>query len=515
MVRVINPYATERPIGQMIAQIGQQLFGDQAGAQLAREQAYAASRANAETDNLMRWAATGQNLNNLSPEAAAMLIGSGYDPNDLGRIGSLYASTNLGPRAPETTGWLTGLGEYRNTPEAFDLDLAEVARANDMASADRRYGVDQNVAEDARQFNMTPTEALVNGQPAFVPRSGAFDAGVAPVLSETDVLGTELQRLFPTLTPEQQRTAVGAAPSLDQVRAGVATEALGTEAGLGGLDPNTQAFVGADVNEGARTPRTYLTPNGEVGTTFDGLHDAMTGEVLPQGTIPYNSTLQATDTGGLAPSARGRMDELEFSYVQLDDLATQLLTAIDQTDPRNFGLSGAIANTARGAVAAISNVAGLVGIEGLDANTLRQQVTTMPTDPNDPVQPGTWDLIFSPAATELQTLGGIFLWRAASALAGQGGRELSNADMTRVINQFGSPTSWGTDQVNYRQKIAAIQSYVRTQIDLIRGLRDREPINWTGGGNAINPAGSPAPIVAPAPNLTPNPDGTFTWTPTP
>ena len=504
MVRVINPYATERPIGQMIAQIGQQMFGDQAGAQLAREQAYAASRANAETDNLMRWAATGQNLNNLSPEAAAMLLGSGYDPNDLGRIGSLYASTNLGPRAPETTGWLTGLGEYRNTPEAFDLDQANQRSMNDA----------DNAAALARQ-NALPFEALdAEGNPALTTQGNL--AGYTPILTQAEAAGTEFLRMFPTLTPEQQLTGIDAAPSLDRVRAGVATNVLGTEGGLGAADPNTQAFIGADVaTGGAQTPRTYLTPNGEVGTTFDGLHDAMTGEVLPQGTIPYNSTLQATDTGGLAPSARGRMDELEFSYVQLDDLATQLLTAIDQTDPRNFGLSGAIANTARGAVAAISNVAGLVGIEGLDANTLRQQVTTMPTDPNDPVQPGTWDLIFSPAATELQTLGGIFLWRAASALAGQGGRELSNADMTRVINQFGSPTSWGTDQVNYRQKIAAIQSYVRTQIDLIRGLRDREPINWTGGGNAINPAGSPAPIVAPAPNLTPNPDGTFTWTPTP
>lgn len=495
MVRVINPYATERPIGQMIAQIGQQLFGDQAGAQLAREQAYAASRANAETDNLMRWAATGQNLNNLSPEAAAMLIGSGYDPNDLGRIGSLYASTNLGPRAPETTGWLTGLGEYRNTAQAFDLDLAEVARANDMASADRRYDVDQNVAEDARQFNMTPTEALVNGQPAFVPRSGAFDAGVAPVLSETDVLGTELQRLFPTLTPEQQRTAVGAAPSLDQVRAGVATEALGTEAGLGGLDPNTQAFVGADPSAGGGTPRNYIDPDGTVHITYDGITDAQTGTPLAPGGQLVSTSLQggAADIGltnaGLTDNQADVISAEKFNAIV--DMALPLTE-----DPTLFGPVGFIRSKAQELIATVNAVVGAVAPE----TPVFDQVTGEQTGTIASLIPE----MFDPRLSEVETLWGVLLYQGASALAGQENRSVSDQDVRAMRGILGSPMALFSSNTSMRAKLLQAQAVVNALANVSRNAL----------ANGVNTAPAPvAPAAAPAPNLTPNPDGTFTWTP--
>lgn len=488
MVRVINPYATERPIGQMIAQIGQQLFGDQAGAQLAREQAYAASRANAETDNLTRWAATGQNLNNLSPEAAAMLIGSGYDPNDLGRIGSLYASTNLGPRAPETTGWLTGLGEYRNTPEAFDLDLAEVARNNDLQSADRRYNVDQNVAENRRQFDMTPQEALVNGQPAFVPRSGAFDTGVAPVLSETDVLGTELQRMFPTLTPEQQRTAVGAAPSFDQVRAGVAADALGTEAGLAGLDPNTQTFVGA----GAAAPGTswnYIMPDGQVIITNDRAFAAGTdaqGNPLPPGGRRGELTGGAEALG--LPTNAVRTD------LQTDVVATQKFRSLaglmqDLVDDPTmvWGPQAWLTNRVQEVAQLVGDVVSYVRPE--DAAVVQQYLPD----------------IYNPNLPRAQVLYSLLLYSAAAALAGQENRSVSDRDIQVMRGLVPNPEGLFTSRARMAEALATVN-------DILGGY-EAVTQNALQGGFAVGGAAPVAPAAAPAPNLTPNPDGTFTWTP--
>lgn len=498
MVRVINPYATERPIGAMLANLGQQLFGDQAGAQLTREQAYAAQRANTEMDNMMRRVATEGGVQALGsdPITQAMLIGAGYSPEDFARIGLMGAATGEGARSAAATNWTVGAGlPYNYTAEAFDLDLAEVARNNDLQSADRRYGVDQDVAEDARQFNMTPTEALVNGQPAFVPRSGAFDAGVAPVLSETDVLGTELQRLFPTLTPEQQRTAVGAAPSLDQVRAGVATEALGTEAGLGGLDPNTQAFVGADPSAGGGTPRNYIDPDGTVHITYDGITDAQTGTPLAPGGQLVSTSLQggAADIGltnaGLTDNQADVISAEKFNAIV--DMALPLTE-----DPTLFGPVGFIRSKAQELIATVNAVVGAVAPE----TPVFDQVTGEQTGTIASLIPE----MFDPRLSEVETLWGVLLYQGASALAGQENRSVSDQDVRAMRGILGSPMALFSSNTSMRAKLLQAQAVVNALANVSRNAL----------ANGVNTAPAPvAPAAAPAPNLTPNPDGTFTWTP--
>jgi len=486
MVRIINAFRGESPIGNVLTQLGQQLFGDQAGASINREQAYALQRSNVETDNLMRLAAGG-GLETLSPTGQAMLIGSGYDPNDLGRIGALGAATQFGARDPLTTNWSAGLGEYGNTAEAYDLDLAEVRRNNNLQSGDRRYGVDvgaattltandaDNAAALARQNALPYSFVGPDGLPIIGTQSTAV--GQQPILSNTEVQGTLAQNAI-------------------------------TGDGIGALDEPTQAYLG--INAASTRPGTswnYITPSGQVFITNDTAYaagtDAQGRPLPPDGT---RGELQATDMGGLAPAAKSDLDKMEFALYRLDNTATQLLGAIDAADPRSFGLAGAVADLGRGAVTAVANLAGLLGVEEFSATALRQRLATAPQDPNDPVQPGTWDLLFNPAATELQTLGGIFLWQAAAALAGQGGRELSNADMTRVIEQFGSPTSWGTDQVRYREKIVSLQNYARDQLALIQTYRANQ------GAPPQGAAAPPAPTTTTG-TLTPNPDGTLTWTP--
>ena len=75
--------------------IAGQLFGDQAGAALTREQVTAAQRGNVETANLMRNVSQNGGVQALGsdPITQAMLIGSGYDPQDFSRIGLMGAVT--------------------------------------------------------------------------------------------------------------------------------------------------------------------------------------------------------------------------------------------------------------------------------------------------------------------------------------------------------------------------------------------------------------------------------------
>jgi hypothetical protein len=490
MVRIINAFRGESPIGNVLTQLGQQLFGDQAGASITREQAYALQRGNAETDNLMARTAAGggAQLNAADPITQAMMIGAGYDPSDYANMALMGAANQFGFDNPRTTNAQLGAGiAAGSTATGFNRTLAETARNNNLQSGDRRYGVDvgaattltandaDNAAALARQNALPYSFVGPDGVPIIGTQSTAV--GERPIISNTDVQGT------------------------------LAQNAIMGE-GIGALDEPTQAYLG--INAASTRPGTswnYITPSGQVFITNDTAYaagtDAQGRPLPPDGT---RGELQATDMGGLAPAAKSDLDKMEFALYRLDNTATQLLGAIDAADPRSFGLAGAVADLGRGAVTAVANLAGLLGVEEFSATALRQRLATAPQDPNDPVQPGTWDLLFNPAATELQTLGGIFLWQAAAALAGQGGRELSNADMTRVIEQFGSPTSWGTDQVRYREKIVSLQNYARDQLALIQTYRANQ------GAPPQGAAAPPAPTTTTG-TLTPNPDGTLTWTP--
>lgn len=489
MVRVINPYAPERPIGAMLSQIGQQLFGDQAGAALNREQAYAAQRSNAETDNLMRWAATGQNLTSLSPEAAAMLIGSGYDPNDLGRIGSLYASTNLGARADETTNWQAGLGEYGQTAEAFDFDQANQRSMNDA----------DNAAALARQ-NALPMSALDPfGNPAFTTQGNT--EGFTPVLPLSEAQGVEFMRLFPTLTPQQQLTGIDAAPSLDQVKAGVATGVLGAEGGLGAADPNTQAFIGADVNAGAQTPRTYLTPDGRTGTTLDGVTDAMTNEPLPQGTIPYSSTVQAAspgDVAGVTTPLYRAMYAQEDAY----DLGEAVLESARNAAPEAFGVAGTVATLARGLVNTVGNLGGLLGLD-LNSETLAQWAQANSPNLSSPMVAA----LFGPDFNETQRLAGLYVYQVAAVLTGQTGQDLSDKDVRAAMAVVGDPRGFGTTRETFIAGVEGAQARIAAALATSRrrlGITDPAAAGTPAPAGAA-PAGAPAPD---AEGWTTLPDGT-------
>ena len=143
------------------------------------------------------------------PIAQAIMLGSGYDPSKFGQMGLMGAATEFGAADPRTQNWQVGTGQsYDNTAAAVNAKLAETARSNDMESADRRYGTDQTVAENRRQFDVKPMPALSpQGQPVFAQQNALEPGGYAPIISETDQKGTLLGQNFdnlPALNPQQQ-----------------------------------------------------------------------------------------------------------------------------------------------------------------------------------------------------------------------------------------------------------------------------------------------------------------------
>lgn len=476
MPQIINTFRGESPLGAMIANLGQNLWGDQAGAALTREQAYAAQRGNVEMDNLMARVAGegGAQALGADPMAQAMLIGSGYAPEDFGYIGRMGAANEYGARDPRTINWQVGVGQpYNQTAEAFDLDLAETARANNMASADRRYGIDRNFELGMHEFENTPIEAIVNGVPVYVPRSGAFEEGVGPVLSETEAVALNLMEMFPNMTPEQQLTVVGGVPELVETIGDDGRTILTPQANAAGME--TPVNIGTTWN--------YIMPDGTVYLTNDEMFarglDAQ-GNPLPPGGTRGELTGGAGDLG-LTSTTRGGIQAHEIALQRFNAVADQMQSLLDDPNSR-WGVTGWVNSKAQEILQAFGEVVNIIRPE--DAEAVRNFLPELYNE-NLPAQ---------------QTLGTLMVYLGAAALAGQENRSVSDYDIQRMRMAFPDPFGLFSSRNSVQAALNVVRSIVGDFNEINQNALNE------GVGGAFNPAAQPeaqAEPAAPAPAAAP------------
>src|SRR5690606_35112342 len=355
MVKIFQTPSGPDPIGAVLRNLGQRLWGDQTANALRAEQLYALQRGNTEMDNLMRHIANngGMQMLGADPILQATAIGAGYDPRHLAQFGLMGAATQFGATDPRTQNWQIGAGQgYGNTFGAFDATLKETARANDLASADRRYNVDRNfelgkythdnpsgadlltdqrdrwkhttlgadakyrvdadVGQKRYEFDQALEPVMGPDGPTFVPRSQVAGSGAQPILSETQQKGALLGQNFGNLadlTPEQQ-AALGAGVSETQARGRQLLENWDT---LDQLTPEQRAVLGAEPNAAtASGVKNYILPDGRVLLTRDGQTD-MQGNPLPPG--GYLGTVEgsAKDVGVLTNAATTAVQEQKLA----------------------------------------------------------------------------------------------------------------------------------------------------------------------------------------------------------
>lgn len=186
MPTIINPVYSQNPLGQALSQLGQQMFGDTLTPALKREQLYGAQRQNTELGRMMEMARSG----NVDPnQFGAAAIGAGN--TDYGNMFRFLTATdpNAGDDAVTRAQRGSGMAES-STVGGFNASLGEQQRQYDTSLGEKLRQYDASLGEQQRQFDQTPVEALVGGQPTFVPRSGAFGEDVSPILSNTERQGT-------------------------------------------------------------------------------------------------------------------------------------------------------------------------------------------------------------------------------------------------------------------------------------------------------------------------------------
>jgi len=447
MVKIFSPSSNGVNLGQSLADLGRQMFGDTGGAEKKRQETYALQRENTETDNLMgRVAQSGAQTLGSDPVAQGMIIGSGYDPADFAKIGLMGAATGFGAKDQRTQNWQVGSGQsYDNTSGAFDAKLAETARSNNMQSSDRRYGVDKSIGQAMYEFMNAPKAALgEDGQTTFAPQGDLTKGGYQPIVSETDQKGILLGQNF---------------------------------ANLPALDPMQRQVLGANPSESGRTPRNYRAPDGTVHITYDGVSDAATGGPLPGGGYIAGVEGGAEDTG-LTNSTRSGVQQniiANNKFKSLSEMTRQAAMA----DPNNFGLPGFVKGTAQDLRVIGEGMAvglGFTGIQQALDETSQKILANPDVDPN--LLMG----VFDPSRDELLTLSDLMVYSAAEALAGQSGRSVSDKDVQFFKGIVGNPRDFFMNQPKYLAKL--------TQIERILD-RNQQTL-----GSALN--GAPAP-AAPAP----------------
>jgi hypothetical protein len=450
MPKIISAFNGESPIGDTIAKLGASMFGGQTTDNaLKNEQLYALQRENTERDNFAKMVADGGIMSTANnPIAQAMILAAGLDPRNNAYLGRMDAATRYGADDPRTANWQVASGDpYSSTGIAFNKNLAETARNNDLQSSDRRYGVDVGANTDRfkhttlsaqdeainnwRRYNTDQTQLTertkpfsvfntTTGQVDYVPTNEVNAGDFRPIISETDqkglLLGQNWDKL-PALNPNQLQV-LGANPSADR---------LGT-------------------------PRNYIIPGAQPIITYDGVTSARDGTPLPAG--GYLGTVEgsATDTGVTKAVATDLQSDTiankKFNFLLDKGMA---LT----NDPTLFGPEGYVRSTLQEIGQGLKGVSTLIDPDpakaAAEVQTARQEAQRYGVNIPE---------LYDPRLSEVETIWGLLVYQGASALAGQENRSVSDKDVQAMRQILGSPQSLFSSANSMKSKLTQAREVV-------------------------------------------------------
>ncbi|MER9685915.1 hypothetical protein [Mesorhizobium sp. M0139] len=462
MVKIFSPFQGQDPLAEKLRSLGQQMFGDNTVNAVNNEKLYGLQRENVETDELGKMLAAGGGAQALSadPTAQARMVLSGYDPKRFGDIALLGGATEFGAADPRTQNLQVGTGQsYDNTAAAVQAKQAEVGRNNDLQSGDRHYGVDQSIGQQQREFSQKPIAALDGlGKQVFAPQGDLANGGFAPILSEADQKGVLLGKNWdnlPGLVPEQK-------------------EVLGALPGSAG---------------GNRTPKNYIVKDaaGKTQTllTSDGVTDLQSGQPLPPG--GYIGTVQGSaNEAGVTNAVNTDLQSGVIANKKFNFLLGQAMELTG--DPALFGAQGLARSLGQEVAAGVSGVAkafgkGSVGDAALnDARVLAQQNGLASLIPE----------LYDPNLPKVDTLWGLLVYQGASALAGQNGRGVSDADVKNMRQILGDPKSLFSSAAMMQSKLSQAQKIVNGYDEI-----NREALGQNAPVTPAPEAAAP-PIAPPA-----------------
>jgi hypothetical protein len=440
MPQIINPFRPQNtPLAQAITQFGNDVYGDQLTPAIKREQLIAAQRENTETGALASSFAGG------APDYEALIL-SGYKPSDFGDAMLVRNANTFGARDQRTQDAMVGAGKpFSATAEAFDTGIATERRGQDIASSDRRYGINVGDATERYKFANSPEEVMVNGAPAFLPREKVFSEGVQPILSQSE-LGPAAEfnqfydfatKNFPDRGPDWAKNY-----ALQQIS----------------KSQGQKITIGPD------------------GTTIES--GGAYGE-------PTNSV----KSGG--QEALAGIDAFDSSIERAKDMATR--------SPDAFGALG----TVKGVVQDVNAIAQNIGLVagGSDVNT--ELAKAQAFFASSGVSPEVFGA-YNPDISNIDALSRLMVYQAAQALTQQTGRSVSDADVKNMTMIVGDPKSLTMNPDKFVNRMDMLQEFIDTLADQKRAQLGLPPIAGERNARRAERAAKRAAPGTPAPGGLPD-----------
>lgn len=274
-------------------------------------------------------------------QVADLGLKAGYKPEDLGAAGLFTTAYGGGDEAALRRAGAAS-GKALGVNDAYTL----------AGSQDIR---DQNAANDQRQaFGVAGINADSAARVAGINNEGAMSRLEWETRNKPITTGAgEISSLMQDGRPVMQ---IAGMPTESTAKASVIQDlATGGE-----VPAPAQAVVGAmgeapnplDPQKGpqAGDAKNYRTPDGQGGTTFDGLTDAVSKQPLPQGTLLYSGNVQTDNPTSLSAGDAARVVDRSDNVLYTTGRLKQLVSGT------NIGVAG----TAQSVVNGLANQAGAV-----------------------------------------------------------------------------------------------------------------------------------------------------------
>lgn len=441
-----NPYSAQSPLGAALKNLSGVLTKpSNEAANVARLESALVDKQKRENTaalgDMLRQLGTAQYNRQAAIDAA---VRAGVSPDHLGGYERYNSANQFGADDPRTSNAVVGAGgSYGSTAAGF---RESEAGTNARAAA--------TLEENRRQFDSKPTTIGTDKGPIIVRQSDAYGQ---PAVED-----------------------------LGKVKGNVARVAVNSPGGLAGADDATQRFIGVD-GKGQPTPRNYVS-NGQNFITNDGLTDARTGQPLPQGGYLANAQGPAKDVG-LNTAVTTDLQKQDIENQRLKGLISYTRN-LAKADPNNFGVSGMVKGAVQDVNAVGANIARGLGYTGIQeaAAAARQKALASGVDP------GLLSGVFDPKLPALHSAADLLVFQAASSLAGQSGRSVTDRDVKVFKQIVGDPQEWAGNQEKYLSKLDTIEQILEMNQGIVS-------TNLSRGTPAARPAapGVVAPPTSPAP----------------
>lgn len=247
--------------------------------------------------------------------------------------------------------------------------------------------------------------------------------------------------------------------------------------GLDQLNPMQRQTIGANPTNGGFQPQNYVRPDGASGTTLDGRTDAATGEPLPQGTqVAPGQAMELTNSNKTAVQA-GLMEAQDFTDT------VSVLEEVAAADPTIFGMIGNVRRAGQAGLMQLDQLDQMLGSNFSDQFLEAEQGL---------VGAGVAPDFYDPNLSDIEKLATLTAYKAASAVAAQSGRGLSDKDFQNFRDVIGDPTAWSQNQQSFLSGLQRVKQLVDMRAKRLGTAASGGSLyeGAADGGRAAPPAGA-------------------------